>query len=697
MVTYIGFETQKRAISIKDKRQILDFELQPSKFELNRIVVTGTKTFKRQTESSVIVNVLGSDDLDNVQACNLSEGLKFQPGLRVETDCQTCNYTQLRMNGLAGGYSQILINGRPIFSPLTGLYGLEQIPTNMIERIEVVRGAGSALYGSSAIGGTVNVLTKIPKKSAFDVEYNYQNIDGVSDHIFSGNASVLNESKTAGLSVFVNNRNREWYDNNDDNFSEIPIIRNNSFGANLFLQPSQNQKLEFSLSSLNEYRYGGEMLEKPAHLVQQSEERTTNVLVGSVDYQINFNDERASFISYLAGQITDRTHFTGIFPDEPTDIQSYIENPPYGTSDNYTYQGGLQLNYQLDNFLGGRNVLTFGTEYVVDDVLDVIEAYNYEVDQLTKNFGVFLQSDWEISRTLNLLAGIRADQHNFVDNLVLNPRLSLLYKPFLNTQFRASWGTGFRAPQAFDADLHIAFAGGGISRISLDDDLISERSNSFSASVNYDKIKENFIAGFTIEGFYTNLDHAFFLQTIGQDAFGERFEKQNGEGSTVQGVSVEMRANYKRKMQLEAGFTIQSSLFDSPVENVEGLPALRQFLRTPNEYGFATFTFFPNKKWNSSINIVYTGSMEIAHFAGAPELAEDEYFTSPTFTEISFKTGYTFDMKTLNTGLELFGGVKNITNAYQDNFDTGKNRDSNFVFGPSAPRTLFIGLRLRSF
>ena len=105
--------------------------------------MTGTKTFKRQTKSAVIVNVIDSKTLDNVQACNLSEGLRFQSGLRVETDCQTCNYTQLRMNGLAGGYSQILINGRPIFSPLTGLYGLEQIPVNMIDNIEIIRGGGS--------------------------------------------------------------------------------------------------------------------------------------------------------------------------------------------------------------------------------------------------------------------------------------------------------------------------------------------------------------------------------------------------------------------------------------------------------------------------------------------------------------------------------------------------------------------------
>ena len=108
-----------------------------------------------------------------MQACNLSEGLSFQPGVRLETDCQTCNYTQLRMNGLSGGYSQILINGKSIFSPLTGLYGMEQIPSNMIERIEVVRGGGSALYGSSAIGGVVNVITKFSDQNNYSVGYNY--------------------------------------------------------------------------------------------------------------------------------------------------------------------------------------------------------------------------------------------------------------------------------------------------------------------------------------------------------------------------------------------------------------------------------------------------------------------------------------------------------------------------------------------
>ena len=112
----MGYEsiTKPFVLDAQNLKSIINFDLKESQIMLDKFVVTGTKTFKRQTESAVIANIIDSKTLENVQACNLSEGLKFQPGLRVETDCQTCNYTQLRMNGLAGGYSQILINGRPI-------------------------------------------------------------------------------------------------------------------------------------------------------------------------------------------------------------------------------------------------------------------------------------------------------------------------------------------------------------------------------------------------------------------------------------------------------------------------------------------------------------------------------------------------------------------------------------------------------
>ncbi|NVK51811.1 MAG: TonB-dependent receptor [Flavobacteriaceae bacterium] len=692
-VSSAGYMAATKQLLVNKSTIHQDFSLKEFSEVLNEVTITGTKTNKRSTKNPVIVNVINSVTLANVQACNLSEGLKFQTGLRVETDCQTCNYTQLRMNGLSGGYSQILINGRPIFSPLTGLYGLEQIPTNMIDRIEVVRGGGSALYGSSAIGGTVNVITKIPKRNDYSFGYTYQNIDGVSDQIISGNATVVNEDRNAGISFFVNNRNRNLYDANNDTFSELPQLKNNAFGTNLFFLPTDDQKIEINFSKLNEYRYGGEITNEAAHLALQSEERTHDVYAGNIDYQINFNKGKSSLITYFASQYTGRKHYTGIYPDTPAEIQQHLENPPYGNSKTTTLQAGLQFNYKAASFFKGNNVFTIGAEFVQDAVFDEIKAYNYNVDQLTKNLGIFLQSDWEISSKVSVLTGLRIDKHNFVSKAIVSPRISFLYNFIENTQFRATWGTGFRAPQAFDTDLHIAFAGGGISRVSLANNLQQERSNSYTFSINYDKPTEHYIYGFTLESFYTHLEDAFYLHPLGTDTHGELFEKRNGDGATVRGLTIEGRLNYDQRFQIETGFTFQSSLFDRPIKNSDVLPAKRRFLRTPNNYGYATLNYTPNTTFNTSLNIVYTGTMELLHLASTGNLTTDAYVTSPSFTEIGLKAAYKFKLTTIKTTVELFSGIKNLTNAYQHDFDKGKERDSNYIYGPATPRTYFIGLK----
>ncbi|TYC09146.1 TonB-dependent receptor [Bizionia gelidisalsuginis] len=697
VASFVGYRTERKHIKITTNDVTITFDL-IKKNDLDEVVVTGTRTEKRKTDSPVIVNLINSKTLEQVSATDLSEGLRFQPGLRVETDCQTCNYTQIRMNGLQGGYSQILINGRSIFSPLTGLYGLEQIPVNMIERIEVVRGGVSALYGSSAIGGTVNVITKIPKSNDYSVNYNYESIDGdATQSLITGNATVVSEDYNAGANFFVSNRKRTAYDANGDNFSELPELRGNSFGMNAFYLPTENSKLEVSLSSLFEHRYGGEIVDKPAYLANQSEERDHHILMASLDYQINFNADKSALIVYYGGQKTDRDHYTGIIPNDEIEQQAFYANPPYGISEVLTHQGGTQYNQRFNEFLGGSTVFTGGLEYVYDTVFDEINAYNYLIDQTTRNVGAFVQNDWNVTENLNFLSGFRLDKHNLVDHTVFSPRLSLLYKLKETTQFRLGWGTGFRAPQAFDTDLHIAFAGGGISRISLDQDLFEERSNSFTASVNYDKATEHLIAGFTVEGFYTNLKDAFYLAPIGSDSFGDRYEKRNGSGATVKGITLEARANFDYLFEVEAGFTLQSSAFSDAVENSEGLEAKKEFLRTPNDYGYATFTYTPTKTFNASANLVYTGAMDIIHVAGENTgQTIDEYYKTPTFTELSLRAGYTFNLDKVSTSLELYGGVKNVTNSYQDDFDLGKNRDSNYVYGPGAPRSVFAGIKIKS-
>ena len=696
----VGFEIQKKNITIKSGTSLeVNFDLEEEHMRLNEVVITGTKTFKRQTESAVIVGILDSRTIRNVAAQTVSETLNFQPGLRMEVDCQTCNYSQLRMNGLGGAYSQILINGRSVFSPLTGLYGLEQLPSEMVERIEIVRGGASALYGSSAIGGTVNIITRMPQRNSYEITSNYSAIgNGASDLNLNGTLTALSQRRNAGMALYTSHRQRDVYDHNNDNFSELPALSNNSFGLNSFFKMSENQMLQANFSSMHEYRYGGEMIEGPAYLAEQSEERTHDVLMGGVDYEITSENNLTEFVLYSAGQHTKRKHFTGISPDNPDERIIYNNNPPYGHSKTYTIQVGAQLNHTIENFLTGKNTITSGAEYLVDDVFDEIGTYNYMIDQNTRNAGFFFQSDWDVFRSVNLLAGIRADKHNFVDNIIFNPRVSLLLKPNQNTQFRMSWSTGFRAPQAFDSDMHIAFAGGGIQTVKLADDLKEERSQSLSTSLNWDKPTINHIYGFTLEGFYTRLQDAFVLEETGKDPDGNSLmEKRNGGLSEVYGATVELRANYNRRLQIEGGMTIQKSMYGEPVAWSEQIPGTREYLRTPESYGYYTLTFTPGNRFSTSVSGIYTGAMIIPHYGvardpGTPE--QDLLAKSPEFMEITLKTAYIFNARRLDSSIELYGGISNLLNHYQDDFDKGKYRDSNYVYGPARPRSFFIGIRI---
>ena len=136
--------------------------------------------------------------------------MSFQPGVRVESNCQNCGFQQVRINGLDGPYTQILLDSRPIFSALSGVYGIEQIPASMIERVEVMRGGGSALFGSSAIAGTINIITKEPIRNSGMLSHTITGIgDGDAfDNNTALNASLVTDDQRAGLYIFGQNRHR---------------------------------------------------------------------------------------------------------------------------------------------------------------------------------------------------------------------------------------------------------------------------------------------------------------------------------------------------------------------------------------------------------------------------------------------------------------------------------------------------------
>ena len=200
----IGYTLDSKTISIKNGKEVyVKLELKEDAIGLNQIVVTADRNARDRREAPVVVSTLSPQLMVTAQAEVIGDGLNFCPGLRMENNCQNCGFSQVRMNGMEGAYSQILINSRPIFSGLAGVYGLEMIPTNMIERIEITRGGGSAIFGSNAIAGTINLITKDPINNSFQLSASNSIIgvghDGdngtANDYNLNFNTSIVSETE----------------------------------------------------------------------------------------------------------------------------------------------------------------------------------------------------------------------------------------------------------------------------------------------------------------------------------------------------------------------------------------------------------------------------------------------------------------------------------------------------------------------
>ncbi|MDX5325734.1 MAG: TonB-dependent receptor [Bacteroidota bacterium] len=658
--------------------------LQPDPLMLNEVVISGTRTDRRRIDNPVAVNVLDRKTLVITQSNSLADGICFQPGLRVETDCQTCNYTQVRMNGLGGSYSQILIDSRPIFTSLMSLYGLEIVPSEQIERVEVVRGGGSALFGANAIAGTINIITRTPEKNGFGIQYSPSLIGGSAmDQVWTGHGTLVTTDRKFGLTVTGNHRERDPFDANDDGYSEIPEIMNNSLGLNSFWRPNKHHKVHLSTWRLHEYRRGGNRFDLPADQADQSEERTHDIWAGTVDYSFTPSDLPFEVTAYFGGQHTLRDHYTGI-----------EQSPGWGNTVSSSLMGGIQLDHTM--MIGNSiNRLTFGAETQWEDTYDAIPAYQYLIDQTTRMDGIFLQSDWDLDQRWTLLSGLRYNQHNLVESGIFTPRMGLLFKPTQKWQIRGSWSQGFKPPQAFETDMHIAFAGGGISYIRIDPNLKAEHSNSFNLSVDANFPTPRYIWGFTVDGFLTRLVDPFILEEGPSDDEGNQvLIRKNGPTATVAGITLETRGNYNRIIQVDAGVTLQIAEYESPIAWSADIKTEKSFLRTPETYGFMTLQIFPENNLNGSLSSVFTGPMKVPHFAGAPEQPYDELILSRSFLEINLRVAYRQRIPNTPLTWEIFGGVQNLLNAYQSDFDTGRFRDSNYIYGPSRPRTIFLGLRV---
>ena len=684
-VQVMGYKTQEKTITVSaEATSVVHFQMEEESFMTDEVVVSANRNEVSRKAAPVVVNVMSAKLFETVNSTDLAKSLNFQSGLRVENNCQNCGFPQVRINGLEGPYSQILINSRPIISALSGVYGLEQIPVNMIERVEVVRGGGSALFGANAVGGTINIITKDPINNSFQVASTMSNMNGKSwEQYMGGNVSLVAKDNSYGIALYETYRNRNPYDADGDGFSELGKLNMNTFGMRAYYRPNYFSRINVEYHTTNEFRRGGNKFNLQPHESDITEQTKHIINSGGLSYD-RYWGEKHKMSVYGSIQHTDRNSYYGAQQDMNA----------YGKTNDLTWVVGGMYVGNMDRCLFAPATFTGGVEYQNNSLHDVMTGYHRDMQQDVRIAGGFVQNEWRLNRW-TMLVGARLDKHNLIDHPIFSPRVNFLYKPSDNLQARLTYSTGFRAPQAYDEDLHVTAVGGEGVQIRLAEGLREERSNSFSGSVDWSFPMGHWQSNILLEGFYTDLHHVFVLEDIGLDENGDKIkERRNGSGAKVYGVNLDAKVAHGREAQLQLGFTVQRSRYNrAEIWTSEGEEeqTTKRMPRTPDYYGYFTFTSAPLKSFDFSLSGTYTGKMIVPHMAGYIEKSRMEH--TPQFVDLNLKLNYTFVLKD-HIKMQVNGGVQNIFNSFQKDLDKGEFRDAGYFYGPTQPRTYFVGIKI---
>ena len=682
----MGYETEKRTVTLRRDTLIeMNVAIAETSFMIDNVVVTANKYETKQREVATIVNVISPLIIESTTSNSMADVLNFQTGLRVEETCSNCGVPQIRINGLEGQYTQILMDSRPIFSSLASVYGLEQLPAGMVDRIEVIRGGGSALYGANAIAGVVNIITKEPSRNSFNISNTSAFTQtGTYDINTNMNASVVSENQKAGLFLFGVQRNRQQYDRDNDGYSDIPHLNSTTVGFRSYFKTSDYSKITAEYHHTTEFRRGGYGIDS----LQPHESPLTEQLRHNIDAAT------AKWDMYTA----DNKHFVSVY----TSFQHIARDSYFGTNYNPNAYGkstdivsvtGAQ--YRFSYPCGIMNAdLSAGAEYSYNQLRDQILGYDRNTLQRVHLGGGYVQNEWK-NKQWSILVGGRLEQHSLLNKPVFSPRANIRYTPIDPIILRLSYASGYRAPQIYEEDLHVGAVGGEVSLISLDENLKPEYSHSISGSIDMYKRFGKWDLNLTLEGFFTQLNDVFTLVENGHDAHGNLLlTRTNASGARVAGMNIEAKVGFGHLLTFQAGYTYNHSRYIEPLqwsENPNIAPQRRMF-RTPDHYGYFLCNIEPVKHFHIVTNGKVTGNMLVQHFAGY--VPEDEEVTTPTFFEWDIKLCYDIPLYKHYT-LEINAGVKNILDQFQSDLDKGMDRDAGFIYGPATPRTFFAGINLK--
>ena len=680
VISSVGFLPHKIILEISAAQQDLGEVILSPDNSLDEVIISGNLKPVNRLESTIPVEVYSPAFLQQNPTSSLFEGIQYINGIRPQINCSVCNTGDIHINGLEGPYTFVLIDGMPIVSSLASVYGLNGIPTGMIEKVEIIKGPSGTLYGSQAVGGLINVITKLPEYSPrfFSDVYGTSWQEFNTDLGFSGKINE-NIDFITGVNGFIYDNPM---DNNNDNFTDVTQQKRFSLFQKFSWKNATDKKGSFAIRYLYEDRWGGELNWTPSNrggdqiygesiYTKRFELIGTQNLSNQWEIQYSYTDhEQDSFYGDLSFQAKERIGF---------------------------FQGIWRKQKEQHQWLGGVS-----TRYSWYD--DNTPATEISTENNPNQYwlpGVFLEDEISLKKSHKLLVGLRFDHHPD-HGMITTPRAGYKINFDEQTLFRLNAGTGFRVVNIFTED-HAALT--GARDLVIEENLAPEK----SYNINLNFYKKIYSPSGWILGLDASVWHTYFSNQIlpDFDTNPNEIRYRNLDGHAVsQGGSINFEANYGRFRS-----QIGASLLDVFTQEND-----RRIRPVFTEKWSATWAITA-PLWHEKLSLDYTGNLYGS--MRLPLLGDLDPRTefSPVWSIQNLKISYQKD-----NDWNFFVGIKNLLNwtpaknnpfliaRSEDPFDRNVNFDSSgrvqatannpyalsfdptYIYAPNQGIRFFLGL-----
>ena len=677
----IGYEPLKKQIELKTNQQLLlNFRLTELETILNEVVVSGTLKEVDKSASAVNIEVITPKLFQRNPSPNIFESLSMVNGVRPQLQCNVCSTGDIHINGMEGPYTMVMIDGMPIVSALSTVYGLMGIPNSMIGRVEIQKGPASTLYGSEAVGGLINIITK----NAYSAPRFNLDVMGTSYNEYNADMGVKFNIKNKAASILSLNYYNfdKRYDVNNDNFTDMTLQNRISIFNKWTFTRKENRIANIGIRYMHEDRFGGEMNWNPTFrgtdsIYGESIYTSRFELIGN--YQLPIKEKVIFYYSFNTHDQNSAYGNTFYIADQKIGFGQLVWDRQLSDKNNLMVGGAVRYTYYDDNTL-------------VTATDDTVSRKNLPSKTLLP--GIFIQNETKFNSKHALLAGLRYDYNSYHGN-IYSPRLNYKWSPNEKNIIRFSVGNGYRVVNLFSED-HAAF--NGARKVVIANKLKPEQS--WNASLNYNKIfsSENICGNIDINLFYT-----YFSNKIVADYFSDpnKVIFDNLKGYAInRGIGFNSDFNLKSNFKFCAGFTLMD-VFQMSKDSLGQLIKKEQVHTPP----FTANILLGYTITKLKLSIDFSGNINSPMLL--PVLPNDfRPSYSPWFYLLNLQL-----TKKLPYGFEIYGGAKNLLNFIpknplmrpQDPFDkkandpinnpNGYTFDAGYNYAPIQGIKAFLGIR----